>query len=57
MFLWMIENWGTVVVGLLLAAALAAIVANMVKSKRSGKSACGCECAGCPMSGSCHQKK
>lgn len=54
---WILENWGTVIVGLPLAAALVAIVVNMVKNSRSGKSSCGCGCADCPMSGSCHQKK
>lgn len=57
MFSWIIENWGTVVVGLLLAAALAAIIVNLVKNRRSGKSSCGCGCADCPMSAGCHQKK
>ena len=42
---------------LLLAAALAAIIVNLVKNRRSGKSSCGCGCADCPMSAGCHQKK
>ncbi|MBQ1284285.1 MAG: FeoB-associated Cys-rich membrane protein [Acutalibacteraceae bacterium] len=53
---WIINNIGTVVVGALLAAAVAAVIIKLIKDKRAGKSSCGCNCSGCPMSDKCHKK-
>ncbi len=58
MLSWIVANLGTILVGGLVAIVLAAIVAGMRKSKREGKSSCGCGsgCSGCAMGGSCHTK-
>ena len=50
------ENIGTIQnsAGLLLIVVL--IIVKLVKDKKKGKSSCGCNCAHCAMSGSCHQK-
>ena len=48
---------GTLLVLTILMAAVAAILFNLVKNKRAGKSICGGNCGGCPMSGSCHSSK
>ena len=55
MFHWISENTGNIIAMVILAAAVvAAIVINLVKQKKRGKSSCGCSCGSCPMRGSCH---
>ena len=51
---WFIENMGTIVVGLLLAAAVVAVICKMVSDKKKGKGGCGCGCENCPSRGQCH---
>ena len=48
---WLMNNWGTIVVGLAVAAVIALIIINYVRKKKQGKSTCGCGCADCPMKG------
>ena len=57
MFAWISENLGTIIICAVLVAVVAAIIAYMIRNNKKGKSSCGCGCAGCPMSGSCHNKK
>ena len=52
---WLAQNAGTILVLAILAAVVAAIIIGMVRSKRKGKSSCGCGCANCAMAKSCHQ--
>ncbi len=54
---WLANNYGTVLVGLALAAIVFAIVRSLIRDKRKGKTSCGCNCAHCAMAGTCHQKK
>ena len=54
---WLMENLSTILVGAAVAALVVLVIVRMVKSRRSGKSSCGCGCAGCPMGGKCHPKK
>lgn len=51
---WMIDNLGTIVVGLLLAAVVTAITIRLKKNKKAGKNSCGCGCQSCAMAGACH---
>lgn len=51
---WLADNWGTLLVSLLLLLAVGAILYRLIRNKKKGKSVCGCGCAGCSMSGSCH---
>ena len=46
---------GTTIVLLVLCVIVGAVIYKMVKDKRSGKSSCGGNCAGCGMA--CHQSK
>lgn len=46
---------GTAIVLLVLCAIVGVVIYRMVKDKRSGKSSCGGNCAGCGMA--CHQSK
>ncbi len=55
MFTWLAENLVTIILGLLVLAVFAAIILNWLKNRKSGKSSCGCSCAGCAMSGQCHR--
>lgn len=53
MWSWLAENWGSLLVGCVLLAIVAAVVIRMVRDKKSGKGGCGCNCAGCPSAGMC----
>ena len=54
---WLGENLATIVICAALAAAVFFIVRHMIRSRRAGKSSCGCDCAGCPMCGGCGTQK
>lgn len=57
MLTWIMDNMATLIISVVLIIMVAAVVASMVRSKRKGKSSCGCGCSGCAMSGVCHQGK
>lgn len=57
MFAWISENIATILICIVLLGIVAAIIAGIIRDKKKGKSSCGCGCANCPMSDSCHQKK
>ncbi len=57
MFAWISENIATILICAALIAIVAAIICGMVRSKKKGKSSCGCGCTDCPMSGACHSEK
>lgn len=42
------------IIGILIAAAFAAVVIKKIKDKKAGKSGCGCGCSNCPSKGKCH---
>ena len=44
----------TVIVGLIVAAVLLLAARQLYKDKKSGKSSCGGNCAGCPNGCACH---
>lgn len=58
MLTWIAENIGTILICAALIAVVAAIIINMMKKRKQGKSAvCNCgSCSSCPMSGSCHKQ-
>lgn len=56
MLLWIQANLANIAVCALLFAAVAAIICGMLRSKKKGKSSCGCGCAGCSMAGKCGTK-
>ncbi len=53
---WFVNNLGTVLVVLVLAAVVFAIVRGLIRNRKKGKSSCGCNCAHCAMAGTCHAK-
>ena len=51
---WMIDNLGTIVVGLLLAAVVTAIIIRQIKNKKARIHSCGSGCQCCALAGTCH---
>ena len=56
MLTWIAANIGTILISAVLLFVVVLIIVKLVKDKKKGKSSCGCNCAHCAMSGSCHQK-
>ena len=56
MLQWISTNIGTILISLLLLAAVALIIRSMMRDKKQGKSSCGGNCAGCAACSSCHNK-
>ncbi len=56
MFEFLAQNWGSIVVGLVVLAIVAAIILNLVRTKKQGKNSCGCGCDHCAASSMCHKK-
>lgn len=54
---WLFENLSTIIIFAVLAAVIVLIIKSMRKDKKSGKSSCGCNCASCALSKSCHERK
>lgn len=52
MLTWIMENMATIIISLGLIAVVAAVIAGMIRSKKKGKTTCGCGCSSCP-AGSC----
>lgn len=57
MLTWIWENIATIIICIALLLIVTGIIAGMIRDKRKGKSSCGCGCASCPMSSSCHKLK
>ena len=58
MLQWIASNIWTIVICAVLIGIVAAIIINMIRKKKQGKSVvCNCgNCKGCAMHGSCHKK-
>lgn len=54
---WIVANFSTIIVCAVLIAVLAAVISSMLRDKKKGKSSCGCGCANCAMSDTCHHEK
>ena len=57
MLQWISTNIGTILISLLLLAAVALIIRSMMRDKKQGKSSCGAGCAHCAMHGQCHRSQ
>ncbi len=53
---WLSYNLGTIMVAVILILIIAAIIRSLVRTKKAGRSSCGCNCANCALGGSCHKK-
>ena len=56
MMLWLAHNIGTVIVTMVLAAAVTFVIVKTVKDRKKGASSCGCGCGGCALKDHCHPK-
>ena len=54
MWEWLKNSIGTIVVVVLLLAAVVGVVLKMVRDRKNGKSGCGYGCGSCPAAKSCH---
>ena len=52
-----VNNMGTIVVGVMVLGVLGAIVLKMVSDKKKGKTSCSCGCGSCPNAGNCHSMR
>ncbi len=52
-----VNNIGSVVVGLLVLALVIGLSVKLIRDKKQGKSSCSCGCGGCPNAEFCHSKK
>jgi len=50
------ENLGTILVGAVLAAIVAAICVSLIKKRKRTGSGCGCGCSECSISSVCHKE-
>lgn len=57
MLAWIVGNIATIVICIVLVLIVAGIIWKLASDKKKGKSSCGCNCAHCAMSGTCHGHK
>lgn len=57
MLTWLAENLSTILVLAVLIGTVGLIVSHMVRSKKKGRSPCGCNCGGCDLCDICHRSK
>jgi len=57
MFIWIVENFATILISSILLLSLCVAIRKIIKDKKSGKSGCGCGCNGCALSDKCHPDK
>lgn len=50
-----IDNWGSILVGAILTVVISAIIIKMYKDKKNGKTSCGGGCKNCPSSDNCNK--
>ena len=53
---WLAYYWPTILVCLALGGIVFAIIFSMVRSRKKGKTSCGCDSGHCALHGSCHSK-
>lgn len=54
MWQWIRNNPATIIISVILFAALAAIAVKLIKDKKQGQSSCGAGCKSCALCGKCH---
>lgn len=50
------DNLATIIVGIIVFAAVGAAVTKIILDKKNHKSSCGSGCCNCPSAGMCHDK-
>lgn len=54
---WLKDNLGTIIVGAVVLAVIASIIAFKIRANKKGKRSCGCGCNSCAMKDVCHGDK
>ena len=54
---WIGQNAGTIIISLILLAAVVAAIRKLWKDKKQKGSSCGCGCGSCSSCGMCHMQK
>lgn len=57
MISWITSNIGTIAAAVILVAIIAVASIIVIRDKKKGRSACGCNCEHCAMGCSCHKSK
>mgnify|MGYP000144148130 CR=1 FL=1 len=52
---WILSNFATIIISLILIAAVTGIIVHLRHDRKKGKSLCGAKCGCCPMSSLCHK--
>lgn len=56
MLAWITANLATILVCFVLLVIAALVIWYLIRNKKRGRTSCGCDCGGCALHGSCHQK-
>ena len=46
-----VNNWGTLLAGVIVLAVVILVIVKLIRDKKKGKKACGCDCGHCAASG------
>ena len=49
-----VNNWGTLLAGVIVLAVVILVIVKLIRDKKKGKKACGCDCGHCAASAGCH---
>ena len=49
-----VNNWGTLLAGVIVLAVVILVIVKLIRDKKNGKKACGCDCGHCAASAGCH---
>lgn len=52
----LVDHWGSLAIGAVLAGIVVLIAIKLYKDRKKGKHTCGCGCSNCPSAGICHKK-
>ena len=50
-----VNNWGTLLAGVIVLAVVILVIVKLIRDKKKGKKACGCDCGHCAASAGCHR--
>ena len=49
-----VNNWGTLLAGVIVLAVVILVIVKLIRDKKKGKKACGCDCGHCAASAGWH---
>ena len=51
-----VNNWGTLLAGVIVLAVVILVIVKLIRDKKKGKKSCGCDCGHCTVSAGCHHE-